>query len=643
MSAGAASSPAPPAPPVRRAAVLVVGAVAVSLLVHTWPTLDIWYHLRRGLDIVETGQALPPGRFVVQHPDAVFYWLFQLVVAGLYALGAIPAVTLFFAAVWLGAFALLFRASGLLNGGGLAVLWMLAALILAEMRMDPRPEALSFLFVAAVLALIVPLRPPDLLDDRRRAVRVVALLAGIQVLWCNVHGYFVLGPLLVGLKGLHLLSEAPPGARVRLARLGGVILIGLLAASCVSPFGPRTLVSAVIHLGLLREVHDLVLEFRSPLDAQLVSGLWTFQLFWTLWACVALAALRQVVRARRIDFTVSLALVGLLLGANSIRLMVFLVIFATPLVGRVLAEIEPRRPPATATRTRRTAWSRWAYPAALVVAACGVPWVTLDAHYESIGSRKRFGFGRVGLSHPDRIVDYLARHPTSGLLFNVDYAGSYLEFRLPTLRLYGNTQFTSPEAVRAYHAAATATGFWRLHEAWHFDAALVDVVTGNDTAQGLLGHPGWRLVHADLLRALFVRRDSPHATELPPEPPVFIADEDLSFPPCALAAIRWAELLAGQGERELLARLLDQLAGSERDASVGQGAAQTRQGAARATPPFIPGAVLGYALELALSVRDGALVQRAARLRPRANFASHAEQQAIDIMLQQGARLEDRP
>ena len=133
---------------------------------------------------------------------------------------------------------------------GIAGLLTLAAIPLLGERTEVRPEVISYLF-AGIFFLILCRFPEsnkcasELAHKYDRTyvlnhARVLWLLPALEILWVNLHVYFLLGPLIVGAFLLESL-------RARRAVFGRIFLVfaGTVAAILANPFGIKAFTAAV--------------------------------------------------------------------------------------------------------------------------------------------------------------------------------------------------------------------------------------------------------------------------------------------------------------------------------------------------------------------------------------------------------------
>lgn len=221
--------------------VAVLAAVAVVIRAGR-PILDgpdAFWHLDLGRRIVSSGlPSTDPYSFLTTDES----WI----------LNQWGAEALFGATEWIGGLWLLAVLTALLVGAGILLagleMWrrspslltvgLLGLVLLAGMRnWALRGNLLTY--------VLIPLLLHELRRERPRPV----VVASILLIWANVHAAFLLGLVLVVIDGVGRVLAAESGHRRVLAGRHAV-LVGLgLAATVVTPYGPRLLASTIALAG----------------------------------------------------------------------------------------------------------------------------------------------------------------------------------------------------------------------------------------------------------------------------------------------------------------------------------------------------------------------------------------------------------
>jgi hypothetical protein len=526
----------------------ILALLLVLLLCNTWFGPDIWYHLYLGGRIAQTFQPQPPDHLFLRQPGFVnFYWLFQLIVRGAYAVGGIHGVSFLFIGVWACALIVWLITVGAFRAGAWGPPLALFALIVCQTRFEQRPEIFSFLFLALEIRWLAAWKL-----EEAPSWRTFACFALLQAVWCNMHGYFIFGPALVALRIAGWLpncrkddrSELQPGWLALWALLGL-----MLVASVASPFGLRNWQEVALLGNFLSLMHFRISEFLPPTGGPPLR-LWPVKLFWCYWGCVAAGGIYvAATAARRELFALLLAATGLYLSAGAFRNIPLVVFFSAPLVGSLLFKLARIRIP------ERTAAAAFC---AAGLAFC--VWVVTDGFYRSTNSPSAFGIAESEYAYPTRFAEYLRATGFHGSIFNQSSDGGYLEFHFPDLRFYADSRFVDTPLVRGYFTAFSDPRAFRvLQRRFAFDAALLPIITCRPVIAALLRAPDWRLAYADLHRAFFVNLRSPVGAAAPVFPPQFYRGEDLSHPEFGNAAVEWVSLFAEIDDREHLVQVLTQL------------------------------------------------------------------------------------
>ena len=230
---------------------------------------DVWWHLK-------TGEVFFQQRSFPDHDPFVFTagedrwiiraWLTEVVFYLVFRAAGHAGLTLFKTALFTLAVGLLWRLGVALESPGPATaMILLLASLTASPRLAERPETVSFLLLAATLAILL----------RGAGGRGAYLLVPLQVVWANVHSSFFVGlllpwPFLVDAAWQRLRGGGRATDGERPLPVLPLLLAALLLwpASALTPPGIR-LVLYPLHmarmpsLALIDEVRGLVTILRA--------------------------------------------------------------------------------------------------------------------------------------------------------------------------------------------------------------------------------------------------------------------------------------------------------------------------------------------------------------------------------------------
>jgi tetratricopeptide (TPR) repeat protein len=239
------------------------GTMAFLLACHelSWADGDILWHLKGGEWIWQHARVpdLDPFTFGSEHEHWVdIHWLGQIVFYLFFRFAGIAGIIILSASVTCLAVLLAYsvrpRTAAL---DAVVVVWV-PALLLASTRFIVRPETFTLLLFAAFLAVLIRF------DERPR---LAWLLPPLQVIWVNVQGLFVFGPVLVGLRLAERAGQVAwrrlvyrvawtAEERSKLRHLGGSFVL-VCAACFVTPYGLRGTFFPLILLPKATEASNL--------------------------------------------------------------------------------------------------------------------------------------------------------------------------------------------------------------------------------------------------------------------------------------------------------------------------------------------------------------------------------------------------
>jgi hypothetical protein len=494
---------------------------------------DLFWHLAAGRWIVEHG-ALPgedPLRFTSQSVPWVDHeWLFQVVVRFVEQLGGLDALVVFRAALVVLLAALLLyalRRHGAPLPGALIV--TAGAILAARPRFMLRPELLSLLALAALLALLQEFR-------RSRSRCAIAAAVVLVIVWANVHPAVVIAPVvaaayLVGGFAIRA-SQRDRGWIDAPAVIVVPALLALAAMANPAGFGiysvPLAIRSALDDLGAVNPEWTPAWSAPQPL---LIVGASALVII-VVWA---------VARSRRIDAATALVTVALaVLAASGVRHQGLFFIGAAFFAGESLADVarRPRAVPALSS----VSWNMLAL-AASMLAAAWCAWTPLSGPLRARQGPYEFGLGLQSERFPVAAVDALETRPEVGPLYNDVAFGGYLAWRLYPRRVFidGRNE-VNPDLLREVVRARSDSRAWRaLLERYGIERALVryddrlleviDPATGKvvsrRTPNALLFPPSaFALVYWDDVAMTFVRRTLENNERLSHEEYRFVHPED---------------------------------------------------------------------------------------------------------------------
>jgi len=521
---------------------------------------DIWFHMAGGRWILQHGfPKLDPLSYPSAGQEYIdLHWVFQIFARAVHAIGREPGLVLMsclaVTAAWLLAH---HRARRHAPAGLAAVLTALGAVLMSE-RMSPRPEILSFLFLALWCWLV----------DRRREGWGPArwILPALMALWVNTEGIFVLGFLVLGAA----LLDAPRDRR--LWRTAAICA----AATLINPW---FLEGATHPLVLFTRVNrslpvysQTIGEFRSPFqDEPLYPAIWLFRHVYL--PLLPLALLWLLLRGRRPRLGELLIVAATTYLAVSARRNIALApLLTVPVLARWIADgWAAKRRPEGALRFV-AAWKLPAIAGALAGLAMAAYLLGLATNriYARAETNRRFGTAPAEADFARGAARFLTAERVEGPLFSTFAAGSYFTWALPQEKVFidGRLEVHTAQHYERYLRMVQGGAAWaEADRQYRFNAAVVEYMVAMPLALERLGDPEWAPVFLDEMTLVFARRNGRNAALIERRgitlerlrerfPALELAAEDgppaLPAPPSALArlftAVRlpWTRMNLGQ-------------------------------------------------------------------------------------------------
>ncbi|MCP4250221.1 MAG: tetratricopeptide repeat protein [bacterium] len=297
------------------------------------------------------------------------------------------------------------------------------AALAANQRFFVRPELVSYLMVVSFMAIVE--------RTRRGRTRWIYALPGLQVIWVNCHGLFLIGPAL---PGIWLAAEsagyvfdrrrgrsADPDRRRRL-NTAILALVATLLAGLANPYFHRAYVLPILQFFVLHGTaqKEFFVELRSTFSfSQDYTALFYYEVL------VGLAVLSAILNWRRQQlYWVLLVGSQLYLSGTAIRNLPLFCLVAVPYVVRNLTECGLWQ----RLGRQRLRWALRGTAAGALVCFCVYQCHALYTNRFPIkqGDTNQFGIGLADHRYPIEAVDFLKRSGVEGPIFHTPGIGSYL-------------------------------------------------------------------------------------------------------------------------------------------------------------------------------------------------------------------------
>jgi len=497
------------------AAILFLGLLAMTARNAVDP--DLWWHLRTGQWIVETGHVPHSDPFSFTragHAWVSHEWLSEVVFYELWKHGGAAALIVFSAIITTAGFMLLYlRCPGKAH-------WAAAATVVGALASAPswgvRPQMFTFTLASLLLWLV---EGGTKLNGGTKTNRPHLLLwiPLLFLLWLNLHAGFALGPALLFAYGVGLIMETAVGdtpwqeARPILLR----VLLVLLACLALVPLNPSGAQLYRYPFDTLRSpaMRSLIVEWFSPDFHE-----WLYRPFLLVWLLL-LAALASA-RSRPKGRVIVPLLLTSFAALDAVRHIPIFVLLAIPVIAAALpaASASPTVAQQHPTSSRIRPLFNGAVLTLMVVLAL-VKWVNLARNQDA----------REAEQFPEKAVAFLRGSDQPRKIFVYYDWGGYAIWKLyPEYRvfvdgradLYG-AELQSEDLLRQFQTAVQLrTGWQDVLDSWKVEAALLPPSCA--LAQALLLDPNWQAAFRDSKAILLVR--TPVRTLVRTHPAVESAD-----------------------------------------------------------------------------------------------------------------------
>jgi hypothetical protein len=432
---------------------------------------------------------------VASHPWLAHEWLSELLIAGLFWVGRLPAVSIGLGAVTLAGFFWIYRRIDRGQVGFLAAGLATAMGVFAGGPVwGPRVQMITFALTALLLLWI-----EQFCQRRGRALYFLPLLI---VVWANLHAGFVIAYAFLGLVGVAELIRfwlRLPGA-LEARRLAHLALIGAasLAAAALNP-NTYQIYAYPFQTQVSQVQQRLIVEWFSPDFHNHDLLLYEAMIF----AIVVLLPFARRISLREFLFFVA----GLALSLQSVRHVALFVAGSTPLLAQLMQDAWDR---ARAARGWRWRWIEPRFGGASLVNAtllAGVLVVVLSFTGLRVLPRQVDGHA-VRKDYPVAAAEFVAQTRPPGHMFNEYGWGGYLVWRLypdyPVF-IFGDAALMGDAFLREYAQVETPQpNFEQMLDKYEviwviFRSSGVLITTLGES-------PNWAPVYRDQTATILMRR-----------------------------------------------------------------------------------------------------------------------------------------
>ncbi len=375
------------------------------------PASDLGRHITNGKIILSDKRPIATNLYSYTYPDRPFinhHWGFGALSFVVHEHAGFSGLTFMNIALSTLTIALILFAGNKTVSFPYTVVSFSLMLPLIVYRTEVRPEVFSSLFVVLLVVLIqAKLRP---------AIKL-SIIFLIQVLWVNIHIFFVLGFLVTG---IFLIANAVYKNLNQVVSFTIVLIVQILA-SLINPYGSKGL---EYPLQILTNYGYRIAENQSPfLLVKIVpEPIYYFQLVLAaLYIAISLMAIKTWKSGPTAFATHLLALILLAGSVKMVRLMPYFGIFGLLSLSRSLSYLTPK----LSFAFRRLLNSSFALTAIGALVACVAVVVIQSNLYNP------FKFFGVGLAHgAEKSAMFFKDNKLQGPIFNNYDIGGYLVYYL---------------------------------------------------------------------------------------------------------------------------------------------------------------------------------------------------------------------
>jgi len=467
----------------------LIPVALVALRVQLTPIMphDFWWHLATGRVIVHTGSIPATDAWSWTQQGQPYFnqpWLAQLLMYAAHAAGGVPLLAVLQTMLIAATFALVYRICQAEGAGPRVAAG--ATLLGAFVGFDNwqiRPQSYALPLFVATLGVV--------LKWRRAGRAPLWVLPLLMIAWVNIHGTFVLLPVLCGMVWLGAGAERWRSRTGPSWRMFGVFAAWSAVALFATILNPHGFAIWRYVSGLLgdQSVQQLVTEWAPPLQ--------NFDSPMTIVFLGLLGLLAGVVvwRRQRVVLGDLLLLPFTVLAFQSVRNIVWFGLVAAPIAARLLAVHRP-----AAKRPEVVLLNRIVAVLLAVMVIATLPWWK-----EEWDLPPKLGSLLAPQTATDAVAQLAASPVRPQRLFHDLGVGSYLTWAVPEQRVFVDTRIElyRYEQWRDYIHLSQGRDIDVLAARYGFDGWLVNTDDHAELVTALDAHPAWQRIFTTPQAVLF--------------------------------------------------------------------------------------------------------------------------------------------
>ncbi|MDO8602434.1 MAG: tetratricopeptide repeat protein [Candidatus Omnitrophota bacterium] len=474
----------------RSLVLILLFALLVISQLNTIVDTDLWCHLKTGEYIVKNFNIPQTDIFSYTlgdqpwiHHDwisgVLFYFVF--VNFGWIGLNVLKAIVCFLS------FFILF----LISSKGKRIIYPTIFIIISILafgyRSFVRPEIFSFLFLCIFLYV---------LEEEKHFY----ILPFLQIIWANLHGYYVLGPVLIFLYCIDEFVSRNTGKAKKL----GLFFIGAFLACFITPYFYKGMLYPMEVIWQAFSGKRLFISTVSELTMPIKSDFYSYLFFWVL---VILSSFTFLINLKKSRIKHVLIFAGSFTASYmAMRYMPVFIFLAMPLAIKNLNE----------ANLTKDIPEKKCYPVFMLIICFFIYFFASDGYYMFTGQfpLKKTGVEFSKLLAPFGACNFLEKNSIEGRIFNTLDFGSYIGYRFyPEKRFFidGRLGMYKEDFYETYRRAQNYPDEWKgLQEKYHFNIALIrHLFSGTERLlKYLYNSKEWALVYYDGSSVVFLR-DAP--------------------------------------------------------------------------------------------------------------------------------------